>query len=144
VLYGPPGAGKTTLVEAVAKSAGVPLVEITPSDILVGGEEAIERRTRHVFLALSMLTHVVILFDEFDPILQNRGKRKGDEPAKSIFEFLTPGMLPKLKLLHDSAKQTVPATCSPLISSTISMPQPSDKVVSTPCTVSIRLTQYLA
>ena len=104
VLYGPPGTGKTTLVEAVAKSASVPLVEITPSDILVGGEEAIERRTRHVFLALSMLTHSVILFDEFDPILQNRGKRKGDEPAKSIFEFLTPGMLPKLKLLHNSAK----------------------------------------
>jgi hypothetical protein len=104
VLYGPPGTGKTTLVEAVANSAGVPLVEITPSDILVGGEEAIERRTRHVFLALSMLTHAVILFDEFDPILQNRGKRRGDEPAKSIFEFLTPGMLPKLKRLHDSAK----------------------------------------
>jgi hypothetical protein len=104
VLYGPPGTGKTTLVEAVAKSAGVPLVEITPSDILVGGEEAIERRTRHVFLALSMLTHAVILFDEFDPILQNLGRRRGDEPPKSIFEFLTPGMLPKLKRLHDSAK----------------------------------------
>jgi hypothetical protein len=105
ILYGPPGTGKTTLVEAAAKSAGVPLVEITPSDILVGGEEAIERRTRHVFLALSMLTNVVILFDEFDPILQNRAKRRGDEPAKSIFEFLTPGMLPKLKRLHDSAKR---------------------------------------
>jgi hypothetical protein len=105
VLYGPPGTGKTTLVEAVAKTAGVPLVEITPSDILVGGEEAIERRTRYVFLALSMLTNVVILLDEFDPILQNRGKRRADRPATSIFEFLTPGMLPKLKRLHESAKK---------------------------------------
>jgi hypothetical protein len=104
ILYGPPGTGKTTLVEAIAKSADVPLVEITPSDILVGGEEAIERRTRHVFLALSMLTNVVILFDEFDPILQDRAKRRSDELPKSIFEFLTPGMLPKLKRLHDCAK----------------------------------------
>jgi hypothetical protein len=104
VLYGPPGTGKTTLVEAIAKSADVPLVEITPSDILVGGEEAIERRTRHVFRALTMLTNVVILFDEFDPILQDRAKRKGNELPNSIFEFLTPGMLPKLKRLHESAK----------------------------------------
>jgi hypothetical protein len=104
VVYGPPGTGKTTLIEAVAKSAAVPLVEITPSDILVGGEEAIERRARHVFLALSMLTHVVILFDEFDPILQDRAKREGGAQLRSIFEFLTPGMLPKLKRLHESAK----------------------------------------
>jgi len=104
ILYGPPGTGKTTLVEAIAKSANVPLVEITPSDILVGGEEAIERRTRHVFLALSMLTNVVILFDEFDPILQNRAQREGGALPQSIFEFLTPGMLPKLKRLHESAR----------------------------------------
>jgi hypothetical protein len=105
VLYGPPGTGKTTLVEALAKSADVPLVEITPSDILVGGEEAIERRTRHVFQALSKLTHVVILFDEFDPILQDRAKRDASELPKSIFEFLTPGMLPKLKALNEAGKE---------------------------------------
>jgi nucleoside 2-deoxyribosyltransferase len=105
ILYGPPGTGKTTLVEAVAKSAGVPMVEVTPSDILMGGEAEIERRARVVFVALSKLTNAVILFDEFDPILQDRAKRKADEPAKSIFEFLTPGMLPKLKALNEAAKK---------------------------------------
>jgi adenylate kinase family enzyme len=105
VLYGPPGTGKTTLVEALAKSANVPLVEITPSDILVGGEEAVERRTRQVFQTLSKLTHVVILFDEFDPILQDRAKRDSSQLAKSVFEFLTPGMLPKLKALNEAAKE---------------------------------------
>src|SRR5262249_34873755 len=68
ILYGPPGTGKTTLVEAIAASAGVPLVEVTPSDILVGGAEGMERRARQVFQALSKLTRVVILFDEFDSI----------------------------------------------------------------------------
>lgn len=104
VLYGPPGTGKTTLVEATAKSAEVPLVEITPSDILVGGADAVERRTRLVFNALSMLTHVVILFDEFDSILQDRRLRESARTAPTVFDFLTPGLLPKLKKLHDSAK----------------------------------------
>lgn len=103
ILYGPPGTGKTTLVEALAHSAGVPLVEVTPSDILVGGEEGMERRARQVFRALSKLTHVVILFDEFDSILLDREAQGGKTPT-SVIEFLTPGMLPKLKALHDASE----------------------------------------
>jgi ATPase family associated with various cellular activities (AAA) len=109
ILYGPPGTGKTTLVEALARSADVPLVEITPSDILIGGAEQTERRTRLVFSALSMLTHVVILFDEFDSILQDRELSNSSASAvarpRTVFEFLTPGLLPKLKKLHDAAKE---------------------------------------
>jgi hypothetical protein len=105
ILYGPPGMGKSTLVEAVAKSADVPLVEITPSDILVGGVEGVERRTRHVFQALSKLTHVVILFDEFESILLDRAKRDPEEIPRSVIEFLTPGMLPKLKALNEASKE---------------------------------------
>ncbi|HEV7602789.1 MAG TPA: nucleoside 2-deoxyribosyltransferase [Bradyrhizobium sp.] len=105
ILYGPPGTGKTTLVEAVAKTAGVPLVEVTPSDILVGGAEGAERRARQVFQALSKLTHVVILFDEFDSILLDRAKRDPEEIPTSLIEFLTPGMLPKLKALNDASKE---------------------------------------
>jgi hypothetical protein len=104
ILHGPPGTGKTTLVEAVAKSAQVPLVEVTPSDILVGGTEGVERRTRNVFQALSKLTNAVILFDEFDSILLDRNKRDPDAIPRSVIEFLTPGMLPKLKALNDASK----------------------------------------
>jgi len=103
ILYGPPGTGKTTLVEAVAKTAGVPLVEVTPSDILVGGVEGMEHRARQVFRALSKLTHVVILFDEFDSILLDRTIR-GEKIPTSVVEFLTPGMLPKLKALNGASK----------------------------------------
>ncbi|MCH9647754.1 MAG: ATP-binding protein [Deltaproteobacteria bacterium] len=101
VLYGPPGTGKTTLVEAVAKSAGVPLVVVTPSDIVVSGEAGLERRARAVFTALHALSRSVILFDEFEPVLRSRLQKTSEKT--SIFHFLTPGMLPKLKDLHVAA-----------------------------------------
>ncbi|QBR02597.1 ATP-binding protein [Paraburkholderia pallida] len=103
VLHGPAGTGKTTLVEALAQTCGVPMVEVTPSDLAKGGEAKLERRARTVFEALSLLTHVVVLFDEFDPILRRRdptGKEKF-----TYFSFLTPGMLPKLKNLSEKGKK---------------------------------------
>jgi hypothetical protein len=106
VLYGPPGTGKTTLMEALAKSSASALVEITPSDILIGGGAQVERHTRLVFSALSMLTHCVILFDEFDSILRRRAKNADDKAVPlNEFQFLTPGLLPKLKHLHDHAEK---------------------------------------
>jgi ATPase family protein associated with various cellular activities (AAA) len=102
VLHGPAGTGKTTLVEALARTCRVPLIEVTPSDLAKGGEPAIEQRTRTVFEALSLVTRAVILFDEFDPILRRR--ETGDGQPFTIFSFLTPGMLPKLKTLNDRAK----------------------------------------
>jgi len=101
VLHGPPGTGKTTLIEALAATAGVPLVEVTPSDIVVRGTEAIEERARVVLRSLSLLTNAVILFDEFDAVLRPRSF--GDAET-SMFTFLTAGMLPKLKRLYDSAE----------------------------------------
>ncbi|WP_322060617.1 ATP-binding protein [Paraburkholderia sp. J63] len=102
VLHGPGGTGKTTLIEALANTCRVPLVEVTPSDIVERGEADIERRARTVFEALSMLSQVVILFDEFDPVLKRRDS--DGTSGTNIYTFLTPGMLPKLKALNESAK----------------------------------------
>jgi hypothetical protein len=102
ILYGPPGTGKTTLVESLAKSCNVPIVDVTPSDIVVQGVDQVERRARAVFKALSLLTRVVIMFDEFEPVLQ---KRREDDRNPNVFSFVTPGMLPKLKTLHDMAER---------------------------------------
>jgi hypothetical protein len=103
VLHGPPGTGKTTLIEALAASAQTRLVEITPGDIIVRGTEAIEASARAVLKALSMLTQVVILFDEFDGVLRSREMGKGEQP--SLFSFLTAGMLTKLKTLYEQAQR---------------------------------------
>jgi len=102
VLHGPTGTGKSTLVESLAKSCRAVLVEVTPSDLIAGGVDAIEGTTRAVFRALSLLTRVVIVFDEFDPVLL---QRQDDQQEATAFSFLTPGMLPKLKALHEAAKR---------------------------------------
>lgn len=104
VFYGPPGTGKTTILKALAKTANVPLLEVTPSDILTQGTDQIESRARAVFESLAMLTDTVILFDEFDSILFNRDHSQRSQPT-SAFQFLTPGMLPKFTTLHRSAKK---------------------------------------
>ncbi len=103
ILHGPAGTGKTTLIEALAVDCDVPMVEVTPSDLVKRGVENVEQRARTVFEALSMLTRVVILFDEFDPVLKRRDAAKNT--SLSLFSFLTPGMLPKLKELNNQAKK---------------------------------------
>jgi hypothetical protein len=92
ILHGPPGTGKTTMVEALASSAGVPLVEVTPSDLVISGEQGVESCARSVMRALKLLTRSVILFDEFEPILRRRTEK--DTGPSNVFSFLTPGMLP--------------------------------------------------
>ena len=103
VLFGPPGTGKTTLFEALAASCQALLIEVTPSDIVVAGEAAIERRARHVFEALQYLSNCVVLFDEFESVVRNRALKESG--GLSTFSFLTPGMLPKLKALRDQANK---------------------------------------
>jgi hypothetical protein len=134
IYYGPPQTGKTTLAEALALSAQVPLLRLSPGDLILQGGELIEGRAHDVFEALSMLTQCVIIFDEFDAVLQNRGneaassKRDTADPQyeferiwrvlESIkekddpkFRFVVGGMLPKLIKLHDSARQQSFAYC---------------------------------
>ncbi|WP_433705934.1 ATP-binding protein [Paraburkholderia sacchari] len=103
VLHGPGGTGKTMLIEALARTCDLPLVEVTPSDLAKSGEANVEGRARAVFDALAMLSRVVILFDEFDPILKRRDE--SGEKETNFYTFVTPGMLPKLKALQESAKE---------------------------------------
>jgi DNA polymerase III delta prime subunit len=100
VLFGPPGTGKTTLIDALSASSGCDKIEITPSDILQEGEAFVESRAKLVFRALSMLTNTVILFDEFDSLL----KRRTDQSAPTVYSFITPGLLPKLTRLYKASK----------------------------------------
>lgn len=73
LLVGPPGTGKTTLVEAVAEAVGVPLFVVRYEGIIGSylGETA--SRLKRVFDYVRT-TPCLLFFDEFDAI----GKERGD------------------------------------------------------------------
>ncbi len=104
VFYGPPGTGKTTLIQELGRSCGADVYAISPADFVVRGEENLEQQASAVMKAVGMLSHAVILFDEFDTILQSRDNQK-DSTRSSILEFLTGNMLPKLADLNDRAEE---------------------------------------
>jgi hypothetical protein len=103
LLYGPPGTGKTTLVQKIAEGLDFPLIEITPSDFIGGGEREVEARAKAIFKSLEEQSEVVIFFGEIDRLILDRDSnlylRQGD-----VFQFMTPGMLTKIKDLHDKRR----------------------------------------
>lgn len=103
VLYGPPGTGKTDFAEEICKALKWPLVTISPSDFLHGGESELEARAKKIFEVLEDQYQTIILFDEIDRIILDRASedytKQGD-----IFQFMTPSMLTKLRNLRKKSR----------------------------------------
>lgn len=99
LLYGPPGTGKTTFAEEICKALRWPLITITPSDFIRGGESQVEARAKRIFEVLEAQSEVVILFDEIDRMILDRESAQYTEQS-DIFQFMTPSMLTKLRNLR--------------------------------------------
>jgi hypothetical protein len=100
LLFGPPGTSKTTVVRAIASYLGWPYLEINPSHFLRDGLNGIYTRADTIFRDLEDLSHVVVLFDEMDALVQRRVSGEA-ERLDVTREFLTTSMLPKLAKLYD-------------------------------------------
>lgn len=94
ILFGPPGTGKTTLVEAVAGAIGWSFVEVTPADFLDQGMDRVSARADEIFKQLMELDHCVVLLDEIDELI--RARRSTADPLE---RFFTTTMLPRLARL---------------------------------------------
>jgi hypothetical protein len=95
ILFGPPGTGKTTLVEALAGALNWDFVEVHASRFLTEGMDQVPRRADSIFARLMELDRCVVLFDEIDELLRNRQ----DKDADPFGRFLTTSMLPKVATL---------------------------------------------
>ncbi len=95
VLFGPPGTGKTTIVEALAGALGWEYVEILASDFLSEGVDRVPARADAIFEHLMQLDRCVVLFDEIDELIRDRTGERSDPFGR----FLTTSMLPKIAKL---------------------------------------------
>ena len=94
ILFGPPGASKTTLAQNVALALGWDYVELHSSHFVVEGVPAVQRTADKIFAYLMELDHAVVLFDEPDELVRER-----EDAADAFGRFLTTSMLPKLAQL---------------------------------------------
>lgn len=101
ILYGPPGSGKTYLLQTFAKALGWPLLSLSPGNFIKDGLERIEATASEIFDDLRQIDHAVVLFDECDELFRDREKTEG---SRNILSFATASMLPKLQQLHDARK----------------------------------------
>lgn len=97
IIYGPPGTSKTTLAKLVAKALGWPLLSLDPSHLTRRGLDRLHEESNRIFGMLASLERVVVLMDEFDELVRERGA----DSSEFVSRFLTTSMLPKLAALHE-------------------------------------------
>jgi hypothetical protein len=104
MLNGPPGTGKTSLVQQIARVVRWPLVTVRGSVIPTGDWDDTEARDE-VFCTLRLLSNCVLFFDGFEEFCRAHKapqERAVDNPA--IAAFLTARMLQGLRDLHDEPR----------------------------------------
>ncbi len=99
IIFGPPGTGKTTVAASIAHALDWDLIEIGPGDFLKQGVEGVFAQGEEIFSRLLLADRTVILFDELDEWVLERGTAED-----KISRFLTTFMLPWLQRLRDKSE----------------------------------------
>jgi hypothetical protein len=99
IFFGPPGTSKTQLSSEMARFLGWPHLAIDPSHFLRNGMEGMQAEANIIFRMLAETERVVVLFDEFDELVRERGSSN----AEPFSRLLTTAMLPKLASIHKKA-----------------------------------------
>lgn len=100
LLFGPPGSGKTHMIQSLSEALGWPLVSLNPGHFIREGIEHIESVSRDIFEQIRHLDHSIVFFDECDELFRDREGDNGQ--LRNILSFATASMLPKLQELHDT------------------------------------------
>lgn len=97
VLYGPPGTSKTTVAKLISRDLEWPLLQMDAGKFMQKGRAGIDETAAEVFAKLSYLKSVVVLFDEVEELVGERGSPQANMESR----LLTTAMLPRLQELRD-------------------------------------------
>jgi len=89
LLHGPPGCGKTMLVNAIAGEVGVPLIAISSSSIVSGVSGESEKLLRDLFEEAQEKAPCLIFIDEIDAITQKRDNTQSGMEKRIVTQMLT-------------------------------------------------------
>lgn len=99
ILFGPPGTSKTELTRHISNYLNWPRLSVDPSYFVREGLDKIQHQAERLFKMLSVAERIVVLLDEFDEMVRDRGT------ATDVLQrFLTTAMLPKLAKIYSSRK----------------------------------------
>jgi SpoVK/Ycf46/Vps4 family AAA+-type ATPase len=87
------------LSKEIAAFLGWPALAIDPSHLLRSGMDGMQAEANTIFRMLEETERVVVLFDEFDELVRERGSSN----AQPFSRLLTTAMLPKLANIHKRA-----------------------------------------
>jgi hypothetical protein len=99
IFFGPPGTSKTRLAAIIAQALGWPLLSIDPSHFVRNGLDGVYAESNHVFSMLAIAERIVVLLDEFDEMVRERGGA-----ADVLSRFLTTAMLPKIIKINENRR----------------------------------------
>jgi len=88
LLYGPPGCGKTYIVQALANEAGINFIAVKGPELLSKWVGESERHVRDVFRRAKQVAPSIVLFDEIDALAPKRGLSLGTRVTEQVVSQL--------------------------------------------------------
>ncbi|XP_063974843.1 nuclear valosin-containing protein-like isoform X2 [Diachasmimorpha longicaudata] len=88
LLHGPPGCGKSLLAAAIAGELSVPILKITPPELIAGVSGESESKIRELFDQALALAPCVLFFDEIDTLAPHRANAQKEMERRIVTQLL--------------------------------------------------------
>ncbi|XP_054159646.1 nuclear valosin-containing protein-like [Oppia nitens] len=89
LLHGPPGVGKTAIVEAIANDLKIPFLKCGATEIVAGISGESEGKIRELFSLANSLKPCILFIDEIDSITPKRENASKEMERRIVTQLLT-------------------------------------------------------